>query len=60
MVALRKNEPRPSRTAKVMTKKAEQHFYEAVVEKPKPPTKYLKDMFRLYGKRTSASGEHQS
>jgi hypothetical protein len=42
-----------------MTKKAAQHFYEAV-EKPKPPTKYLKDMFRLYGKRTSPSGDNQS
>jgi len=59
MVALRKNEPRPSRAAKTMPKKAAQQFY-AALEKPKPPTKYLKEMFRLYGKRTNPSGEHQS
>jgi hypothetical protein len=51
MVAVRKKESKPK--ARRMTK-AEERFF-AAVNKPKRPTKYLREMFRLYGSRTATS-----
>jgi hypothetical protein len=51
MVAVRKKETRPK--ARRMTK-AEERFF-AAVKNPKRPTKYLREMFRLYGSRTDTS-----
>jgi hypothetical protein len=51
MVAVRKKESKPK--TRRMTK-AEKRFF-AAVKKPKRPTKYLKEMFRLYGSKTATS-----
>jgi hypothetical protein len=55
MVAVRKKE---SKTKTRRVTKAEARFF-AAVNKPKRPTKYLREMFRLYGSRT-ATGESRA
>ena len=50
MVAMKKSSKKPTESAKAKLTPAERSFF-AAIKNPKPAPEYLKEMFRLYGKK---------
>lgn len=52
MVAVRRQDVESTETAPAELSKVERDFF-AAVDNPKPAPEYLKEMFRLYGSRST-------